>query len=1811
MSTGLQELREQDLETALERVLVPRLSRYLRERGPGHCMRVTEIGPSLAARLCRRVRSATGDDGQVYVLGPAVPSEGATAVPPDVAVTSTKLVELRNPDAQGRQRPPLLVFVTPRTHASAEDSFGVATFEDVPLGDVYTELAARLHSELPEALRRMVEEMFAVIDEQAWAHAEDYARCRYLLTIQLNDNDPMAAGAAVFELGLIPDFDLFRDPAQVKTRTGMNVRQARILGNAERPERQRVIELGLTDTAFRARLADLLARTGLEDPRAWTRQIVVDKANWNLAFHRWPLREERTTEALRITVDELQLPKAGDSAEHAGNAVLKNIIGQPFLHGGPQGPNQLAVTFQVEPDPRQVAGLASFVAHLISEDSGPTGVTATVRLGKSAKNTYKATLKKLRAAELEPGWHFIRVTPQDDEGIPLPVQVGLDDSGPGNESDRFMVIAKGDFDEPPPRQRVVREVGVSQALRRLEFKALEESRDWRGIRAKSVSWKSDEGAGRYVLHATFGGHGSADIPLAPTLLDVQRSVLAEPGRLRRWRLPVMVDHAGDLLPEDLVLQAESDGAVDAFLAARHAVLTAVAGDDGLVVEGRDLLDLRDEIHRYAEAYRELVSWQLRRTERAGEDRQTGLLRELAVLLQIDTVEVGFRDLDGARQDVVLVAPTHPLRLLWLVTWSELGHRWLENARENTAPVIAAAGRTLEGLSPLGFPLAIPLHDGSLTIAAADLNPYWGVCLPTGTTDPQGLLSALSTALRLPGRWSGGQALSGRVLADRVERYLRLHPYVRTLVISAVIAGRADQLADMLLELQRRKGLSDVKYDIRLFVPDPQAAGNGEALAELLRGEGDLAAGTEVFHTRTSTGIYPKLAVAVRPLSEFRAATSEHPVHLTMLFDALSGESFDAAPRGGFRMAPVHGLVQDVSTTYLEDEETVTWHKQPQHGPAQPIGGAEEFSDLLSALPATLSSAAAAVATGQVGTDMVPRVTLNLDAHDGALLHQAHRSSDWVITIDRTMGLEYFDSPGSERRPDYVIDFDVDAGEGLGHHLVVSSRSVDELRALLAPACAQHGFSVEARHTGTFFDQLRLLSGRLAFKLASATPTERTEVLGLALARLFLDYQGVLTDQILVPLDAHLGLYRDARRRADEVAEAVSLKRTDLALLSLDARRRTITCRLVEVKCYSTLGGLAAYEQLKNRMIEQLDCSQTVLAEHFDPHRESPDRPDRAVRNAELAAMLRFYVGRAVRHRTMRPDAAVEARWLLDRLDAGYRLQFTRTGLIFDLSGKGTSSEFEAGVEFHRIGRNLAEELLDSVPTDPVLPAAESTLSGLDLTMPRLPDAAFRAPVRDHATPEEPIRIDTTDLAEEVVPEPRSPEPDNAEPESIAGEGAAAPSIEIEPVADAEPSGPEEAADQEEIPDVFLGTAGPSPQYGVLGEAAGRRIALDLNETHTISLFGVQGGGKSYTLGSIIEAASLSAPPVNRLPSPLATIVFHYSPTLDYAPEFTSMLAANDDPEQVRVLGETYSGRPAALTDVVMLVPEDQLGQRRAELPGIQVLPLKFGAAELRAEHWRFLMGAIGNQSTYIRQLQRIMKAHRRNLRLDVIRTGVEQSGMSDNLKQLAQQRLDLAADYIDDDARVKPLVRPGRMIIVDLRDEFIEKDEALGLFVVLMQLFAEAGSDGERFNKLVVFDEAHKYIESPDLVDGLVESVREMRHKGMSVLVASQDPPSVPISLIELSNHIILHKFTSPAWLKHLQKANASLADLTSARMANLGPGEAYVWSNKASDAAFMRSAGKMRLRPRLTRHGGVTKTAIANVTPASGGEGADSTGNS
>ena len=1846
MTRGLRELQPAELTIELENVAVPLLVERLRSRAAGHCMRVADLDTELMVRLCARLRA------ELPKMTVVVLTDGRVPVPPELSVTSTKLVELRNPLPDGTLRPPLLVFVPNDVRASAEDSFGVATFEDVSVDGLYVQLQQRLLTELPSSLRGAVQESLRRLQEseRPWPFADALSTSRFLLTGKVNGNDPEALGASLYELGLVPDFEWLAQPEKALPRLVRNKECVERLTWSARSERGRVREIGLAKRAFRNQLGDYLAETGTDDPRNWNRRIVLDRALWPLAFNKWEF-EDGGAEPESIFIGDVQtdLPTVDDDE---AKEPLSQLIGQRLLPLGEGGLRKFSVTFRVDPLPTRVQGLAKFVAQVVSKEHGPLGLARGKAVWKTSSDKATITFSSLNKIEWEEGWHFVRVLAQteagdliplvDGGGNPVPWSAGTDAALPrSNESDLFYVLPEGEVDIEPAQRAVPREASAIHALFRAQFTAIIGDRDPALVVFSHAAWvdKRPKGraAGTDMLEVKLGREGAVHVPVSRALKSIEQKILAAPDGPISWRIPLNLGLPGQSTGE--IIGWPQGPAGDRFLEARTRYFEAVRGGTSeLVTQAADAGAYADLARDYAAAYLSLLADLTRRAEATAKTDSQRAFSDLRKVLTLDSILLAIVDHRGHRRDAVLVAPTHPLRALWFATWAKLGARWVAAAR--TAPreyVVPTRDALLRLLAPTNFPPVLPTEAGHVLTAVDSINPFWTLFAPSNEEDPRGLVGEVCSALGLPEPAIGGALIDGSYLASRVRRYLVQHPYVRTLTINAFNAGRAAVLAEMLLDLQKDPVFAQLRYNIRLFVPDADAPGVGEEIAALLTTEGGTTAReADAFSTPSESHLYPKLRVAVRSTNDFRTAPDAHGAHLSLLFDVFPAEEV-AARRADPRhsTAFVHGLVQEFSTEYHEDELTVAWRRIPRHGVAQPIEDAEELSDLLGTLSATMSSATATVATGQIGLDLRPVVTLALGPEDRALLHQVHEVSDWVFTLDRNLGIEFFDHGGRAARPDYLIDHSPDMANALGHRLVITSRSVAELEALLRPVLEQYGLSAEGRHAVVLLDQLRSLSGRLALKLISS-PTQRAEALGLALSRLYLEHQGVFENQIVLPLDAHLELYRVLKAQADELGDEVSFKRTDLGLFDLDIARRTITCRLVEVKCYTGVGDLTAYNALKSSIAEQIAQSELVLAHHFDPHRTPKDRPDRAFKTREFATLLEFYLERAERYGAISREAAEEARFFLRTLDEGYRFAFTRSALIFDFAKPGTEPlESEGGIEYHRVGVNLIRQLVDAAA-----PSTESSVSASSSdggsggppphgfaevrrrrerapSVPTLDAAAFLGSPRDRSVSWEELRERKSSMPpsapSEAIDVVRAPQRDQEAvaapapvPRSIVetSSHSAGPIDGPTPIATANDHAAVSADDNVATKspalayDIMLGVTGESPQYGLLGDASGRRVAIDLNQTHTISLFGVQGGGKSYTLGTIAEMASLPIPQINLLPQPLATVIFHYSPTMDYRPEFTSMVAPNSDAAQVKMLKETFGAEPRALEDVILLAPADKLDERKREYPGIEVHPLKFGAAELQAGHWRFLMGAVGNQATYIRQLNRVMKSLRDDLTLEGLREGIESASLPDHLKAMAKMRLDLAAEYIDDSVRLKDVIRPGRLIIVDLRDEFIEKDEALGLFVVLLQLFADAKYVDQQgtersFNKLVVFDEAHKYIESPDLVAGLIEVVREMRHKGTSIMVASQDPPSVPISLIELSSQVILHKFNSPAWLKHLQKANAALGTLSPEKMANLRPGEAFIWSSKATDDAFTKGAVKIRCRPRVTHHGGATKTAV------------------
>lgn len=396
-------------------------------------------------------------------------------------------------------------------------------------------------------------------------------------------------------------------------------------------------------------------------------------------------------------------------------------------------------------------------------------------------------------------------------------------------------------------------------------------------------------------------------------------------------------------------------------------------------------------------------------------------------------------------------------------------------------------------------------------------------------------------------------------------------------------------------------------------------------------------------------------------------------------------------------------------------------------------------------------------------------------------------------------------------------------------------------------------------------------------------------------------------------------------------------------------------------------------------------------------------------------------------------------------------------------------------------------------------------------------------------------------------------------------------------------------------DLLIGNSAATDQFGLIGESiSGRKVAIDLSGTNTISLFGVQGGGKSYTIGTIAEMVLKQFSHVCELPSPLAGVIFHYSESMDYEPEFTSMIYANDKEREIEKLKRRYGADPDSLDDVVILCPADKVKEKQLEYPSVEIKPISFNPQELNVKDWMFMLGALGSNANYVKQLKAIAKKHRKDINLDVIEKDVLASPLfTDFERELALQKLDFAREYVDSASTLRDLLYPGRLIIVDLRDEFIDKDEALGLFVIILNIFSGVQKvDGKRFNKFIVFDEAHKYMDNKDLTSNIVTTIREMRHKGVNIMIASQDPPSLPVEIIELSSVVLLHKFNSPHWLTHIKNALTQLEILSPQDMNVLTPGEGYLWATKATEKGITHKPLKITARPRVTKHGGGTLLA-------------------
>lgn len=389
--------------------------------------------------------------------------------------------------------------------------------------------------------------------------------------------------------------------------------------------------------------------------------------------------------------------------------------------------------------------------------------------------------------------------------------------------------------------------------------------------------------------------------------------------------------------------------------------------------------------------------------------------------------------------------------------------------------------------------------------------------------------------------------------------------------------------------------------------------------------------------------------------------------------------------------------------------------------------------------------------------------------------------------------------------------------------------------------------------------------------------------------------------------------------------------------------------------------------------------------------------------------------------------------------------------------------------------------------------------------------------------------------------------------------------------------------------IIIGSERESEQWGIIGKISEKKVLIDLNEPHTISIFGIQGSGKSYTLGVITEMAVKAAQNIAKLDKPLASVIFHYSKKETYTPGFESFTRPNRNQENINELRELYKAEPMAIQNIKILVPPGKLGIRKEQYEGLEVEPLLFRPQELGAPEWSLLLGA-GGEQLYLKKIKNILEKLKKEDRLtvDQLKTEIQTSELTKNQKGLSILRVGFVEKFLNENAKpFEEYLTPGSITLLDIRDEMLDEQEASILLGMLLISMGKIERD-----KLLVIDEAHKYF-GKTLAKDIVELVREMRHTRTRILIASQDPPSVNAKVIELSDIVLLHRMNSPEWLKHIQGKNVALKRLKSEDLSSLKSGEAYLWASKSTEREITKQPMKIEVRPRLTEHGGATKTAV------------------
>ena len=1231
-----------------------------------HCLRVDYLPYAVMTHTCEKLNldsDLKARDVEAYSLT----DKNAAGF----EIESGRLIELRNRLDFGV----LVVFIPQGFKGAAEDSYDIHTFESYDLDGVFNEHKKNLIKGFDKDQQKIIKSIFdiSVVKKQRIEN-----QLRYLLALKKDDCTWETAGAYLHYLNLIPDLKLKEE--DVQARILINGTCVETLSNADKTIFLAIDDLvnkGLdpAENNIKSNLLDFFRNQNQVDSREWTAKILED-ADWlkKISFDKWKFK---TLAGEQI---ELYLEPFRDKD------------GNPLLTTGLliEGDNLVATSnsklkLKWKTNPKKTPKVSQFVIILEIEE---TAEDSNELMRKIAKGTVEQTNFTFKDVELEPGEEWlvqIRVVALDENKA----KIAEDTSEPfylrGEDQE-------GDTTNPGEGKRFNRIRNVAEAT----FKAAYRFRKEIEIESQGLE------TGRILMYRIkTNPRETYQIPLNDLLYDLELKTLQDPFSCGAYEVNIInrgYIEAGDFDKVKINLTVFRTE-FNAFLETRRELFHDITSDDSTaVIEILDLRIYQEKIISYAKAFQILTKTIADAITSSPDAEVNNLLNNTHLLNRLDTIHVKLGSSEES-EEMILLAPTHPLKMLWLLQYQIMLFDWSSQlvgmSEDEARKAIDIEG--FEKILPLNIPNALAFEKNNFFVNTDVLDLFWSIFPKSTTTDVRKVVAMISRALGYRNDLGNISSVTASQISDRLWRYLRHHPYINTLKLNVLNPGDGLLFLNTIRELQKMEDFKHLRYDITFYGSlgyELMGSAFDELMNETSRAEMGLDIDEELLEP-SHNPLFPKLFFSkVKVEGDEWIDVQFKEANVTIIIDQFVTKTI-SRPIGNVPGSYfLHGLLAEYRSEFNIMNDAVTWSRKVVPSITSDIDGGEDISSLIYSTGLDILGLSCSYFDWGKSIDHLPTIQLELEKKDRHILSQIHDRSDWVFTIDRNFGIEYFDNP-ADSNPNlksYLIDYTPEFMDGVGHRLIVSTGWLNEIEKLIEDGLNKINIPTSSFRAVKILDIIKSVSGKLALKLIN-NPNSAREIIGLAITRLELEKQGLMANGVLIPVDTHIDIFTQSKRRNSD--EDITVKRSDLILVSV--KNGKLNLNLIEVKFRSGSGNITESLALKEEIVKKNENSEKAFKTKFISDDTNP-KIDVHLSNKSLSTLIGFYLERAIRHNSCTHPA--ELKEMIEAINTGaFEIEFEKSGYIIHWAGTTKPVENYKENLIYEIGNKDVSDLLEIRETE--------------------------------------------------------------------------------------------------------------------------------------------------------------------------------------------------------------------------------------------------------------------------------------------------------------------------------------------------------------------------------------------------------------------------------------------------------------------------------------------------------------------------------